>query len=113
MEGIAAEIADGAERTAFVGRADTLSRVLDHDEAVLFGDGHDRIHFAGDAGVVDNRDHAGFVGDGGFDLIFIDIHGVRAHVHKHELCASRDKGVRRRTECEGGQDHLIARFYMR
>ena len=45
-----ANVADGAQPTASVAAADRLTGVLDDDEAVLPGSGHDRAHVARDPG---------------------------------------------------------------
>ena len=112
MEGVAAEVADGAQGAALVGGHDALRRVLDDLEAVAGGNVHDGVHLAGDAGVVDGHDGAGPVGDGVLELCLVDVHGIRTDVDKDGGRAGQDDGGGGAGEVErgrpaGGQQGLL------
>ena len=83
VEGVASEIADGAQRPALVGAHHALGRILHHHQAVPAGKVHDGVHLAGHTRIVHHHDHLGALGDGRLDLGLINVHGVRAHIHKH------------------------------
>ena len=110
MEGVAAEVTDGAEGLALVGAHDALGGVLDHLEVVAMGDVHDGIHLTGYAGVVHGDDDLGLVRNGGLDLCLVDVHGVGPDIHKHQLCARQHEGVGGAGEGVAGEDDLVARL---
>ena len=110
MEGQAAEIADRAEHAAVPGRADRLGGVLDDHEAVPARDVHDGVHIAGYAGIMHDDDRAGFVRDGFFDPVLVDVHRIRADIRKDERRAAKHECVGGGAEGIGRQDDLVARF---
>ena len=110
MEGEAAEIADRAERTPFVGGHDALSGIFDHLEVVAGGDIHDRIHLACDTCVVDSHDRAGALCDRSFNSGLVYVHRIRAHVHKDRSGAGQHDRGRRAGEGKAGDDNFVAGF---
>ena len=108
MEGVAAEITDGAKRTALVAAHDALRRILHDLEAMAVRDLHDRVHLAGNTGVVHRHDGLCPVGDGLFDLRLINVHRVGADVHKHQPGPRQHGRGCRAGEGIAGQNDLIA-----
>ena len=94
MEAEATVVADAAESSALVACHDALRGVLDDQEMMPGGDIHDRVHLAGDAGVVDRNDGPCLVGDGVLNLCLINIHGIRTDIHEDNGGAAQHKGVR-------------------
>ena len=107
MERVAAKVANGAQRFSLVAAHDTLGRILDHHQVVAAGDVHDGVHLAGDTGVVHGHNDLGLVGDGGFDLGFINVHRVGTHIHKHQLSPGQHGSGGGAGEGEAGQDDLV------
>lgn len=73
-------------------------------------DVHDRVHLAGDAGVVHRHDHAGAIRDRSLDFGLVEVHGVGAHVDEDEARALRHERGRRGGERVARQDDLVARL---
>jgi hypothetical protein len=105
-----AEIADRAERPVLVAGHDSLRRVFDDPQVVTPGDGRDRIHFAGDAGVMHRNDRAGPRRDRILDQPFIEIERVLPDIDEHRHRAAQHERVGGRHEGVGGQDDLVAAF---
>ena len=74
------------------------------------GDVHDGVHLAGDARIMHDHDDLRAVGDGRFDLAFVDVHGIGADVHEHQLRPRQHSGRGGAGERIAGQDHLVPRF---
>ena len=108
VEGVAAEITDGAQRLALVAAHNALGRILDDLEVMAAGNVHDGVHLAGDTGVVDGHDNLGLVGDGLLDFLLVNVHRVGAHVHKDELGPGQHGGSSGAGEGEAGQNDLVA-----
>ena len=107
VEGVAAEITDGAQRLALVAAHDALRRVLDDLEVMAAGNVHDGVHLAGDTGVVHGDDDPGLIGDGLLDLRLVDVHRVGADVHKDELRPGQHSGGGGAGEGVAGQNDLV------
>ena len=60
-------------RAPLVLRTDRLRRVLDHDEAGLLGDRHDRVHVGDLAVEVHGDDGAGLLGDRRRDVLGVEL----------------------------------------
>ena len=110
MEGVAAKVADGAQCPALIKGVDALCGVLYHLQVVAAGDVHDGVHLAADAGVVDDADDLCLIGDGGFDLRLVNVHGVRTNIHKHRHRPHQHKGIGGGDKRVGRQDHLVSGF---
>ena len=110
MEAEAANMADSAERPAFIGRHHALSSILHHKQIMLAGDSHNGVHLAGHAGVVDRYNRAGFLGDGRFNQRFIDIHGIATNINEDDFRAAQHKGVGGGDEGIARHNHFIARL---
>ena len=67
VEAEGADIADAAAHAAFVGAADALAGVFDHQQVVLFSDRHQGVHVADKAPHMDGDDSLRVRADGGFD----------------------------------------------
>ena len=93
MEAEAADMANGAQCLAFVGRHHTLRGVFHHEQVIFLRQRHDGIHLAGNAGIVHWHNRAGFIGDRRFDFGFVDVHGVRTQVDEHHFGTAQHKGV--------------------
>ena len=107
MEGIAAEVADSAQRLSLVFGHHSLRRVLNDLYAVTAGDIEYGVHLTGDARVMDGNDRLCLFGDRVLDLVFVDIHSVGSDVDKHQLGAAQRKRVGGGAEGEGRQDDLV------
>ena len=108
MEGIAAVVADSAERLSLVRGHNCLRRVLHNLEVVTPGNVHNRVHLTGDACVVNRHNGNGLVGDGVLNFGLVDVHGVGTNVHKHQLGAAQHKRVGGGAERKRRQNHLVA-----
>ena len=108
MEGVAAEIADGAERSALVGAHDALCGIFDDLEPVPPRDLHDRVHLACHTGVVDSDNGACLVGNRRFKLCFVNVHGVRADIAEYKLCAAEHHCGSGAGESKAWEDDFIA-----
>ena len=51
-------------------------------------------------------------GDGVFYFSFVDVHGVRADIHKNGGCAAENKSIGSGNKSIGRHDHLVARLYI-
>ena len=80
---------------------------------MTFGQGRDRGHFAGHAGIVDCEDRLRPIADRALDLGFIDVQRVVADVHEDWHASPENEGVGRRHERERRHDDLIARSDIR
>lgn len=74
------------------------------------GDIHDGIHLAGDAGVMNRNDSSCLFGDGVLDFGLVDIHGIRADIHKNGGGTAQNKGVGGGYKSIGRHDHFISRL---
>lgn len=108
VEAKAADMADSAQRASLVGGHHALRGIFHHEQIMFFGDGHDGVHFTGHARVVNRHDRARFVGDRRFNQRLINVHGVRADIHKDDFRSAQDKGVRRGNEGIARHNHFIA-----
>ena len=107
VEGVAAEIADRAQRASLVEGHDALRRVLDDLQAVPRGDVEDRVHLAGDAGVVYRHDGPRAVRDSGLDLLLIEVHRVRADVDEDRRRVREHDGRRRAGERKARDNDFV------
>ena len=110
MKRIATKIANRAQSPALIGTHDTLCRILYHLEVVTTCDVHDGIHLTSHASIVHRHNDPCSVGNGGLNFALINIHGIRANVHKHQLCARKYEGGGGAGEGKAGQNDLIARL---
>ena len=85
MERVAAKITDGAQRLAFITGHHALGGIFHHLQVMAARNLHDGIHIAGHTGIVHHADDFCFFGNGGFNFCFVNVHGVRADIHKHQL----------------------------
>ena len=103
--GAAGQLAAGA---AFIAGAKALGAVFDDLEPVLFGDGHDAVHFAGAAEDVDGHHGFGARRDGGLQGVGIHVHRTEINVGEHGLGAEDGDGFCAGKKAEGGGDDLVA-----
>ena len=73
MEAVAAKIANAAESLSFVGGHDTLCGIFDYQQIVAFGNIHNGVHLAGNAGIMYRNDGSGLVSDGIFNQSFVNV----------------------------------------
>ena len=85
MERVAAKITDGAQCPALIAGHHALGGIFHHLQVMAARNLHDGIHIAGHTGIVHHADNFGFFGNGGFNFCFVNVHGVRADIHKHQL----------------------------
>jgi len=69
---------------------------------------HNALHIATHSGIMHRHDDPGARRDGGFDEVFVNIHGVGADVNKDRQGAAQHKGVDGGDEGEAGHDELVA-----
>ncbi len=110
MERVAAQISDGSQRSPFVGGHHPLGCVFDHQQVMVAGDRHDRVHLASHTGVVDRHDCLGAGCDRCLDQPFVDVEGVFADVHEDRHPPTEHEGIGRGHESVGGHDDLIPRL---
>lgn len=110
MERVAAQISNRSQRTPFVGSHHPLGRVFDHQQVMVAGDRHDRVHLASHTGVVDRHDRLGAGGDRRLNQPFIDVEGVFADVNEDRHPSTKHEGVGRGHKGIGGHDDLIPRL---
>ena len=110
MEAKAANMTNGSQCTPFVSGHHALSSIFHHKQIMLFRQRHNGVHFAGHTRVMDRHDNARFVGDRCFNQRFVDVHGVRANIHKNDFCATQHKGIGSGDKGVARHDHFIARL---
>jgi len=110
MERITAQITDGSQRPPFVGGHHPLGCVFDHQQVVVTGDRHDRVHLAGHTGVVDRNDRLGAGCDRRFDQLFVDVEGVFSDIHENRHPTTKHESIGRGYKGVGGHDDLITRL---
>ena len=108
MEAVGAEMSDGAQAAAFVRRGRSVRGIFDHFEVVPVREGHDAVHVAPDAGIVNGHDGFGPGCDGGFQLADVHVHRARLDVDHDGRCAEEDEGVDGGDVGEARQDDLVA-----
>lgn len=108
VKAVAAEVTDGAQGTAVVPGINTLSSIFHDADAIRFGDGHDPIHLATDAGVMHHANRACFGGDGVLDECFVDVEGVGANIDEDRPGAQPHESGRCGNEGPGWHDHFVA-----
>ena len=62
---------------------------------------------------MNRNDHPGPLCDSLLDQFFIDIHGIRTDIHKHDLRSPEHKSICSGYKCVGRHDHLISRLDLR
>ena len=113
MEGIAAEVADGAQRPSFVICHDSLRSILNDHQVMSLCNVHNGVHFTCHTGIVHGHNGSCPVRNGILYFLFIDVHGIGTDVHKHGNRTSEYKRIRRGYKGVCRHDDLIARFYVR
>ena len=85
-----------------------LGAVLDHIQGMLFGNGHNGIHIAGQTVQMDRHNGLGFIGDLLLDFRRINIVGAEIRFYKYR----RSTGIGHSQSCGnkrvGGDDNLVA-----
>lgn len=102
--------ADGAAAAAFVFRANGLGGVFDNHGAVTAGDVEEGVHVGGAAEEVDGLDgpDVAVAGEGGFDLVGVEVEGVGIDVDKDWLNAEAGERAGGGEEAVGSGDDLVA-----
>ena len=107
MEAEAAELTDVADVAVVIERPERARRVLDHPEAVIARDRHDRIHVRRQAEEVDRDDPDGAGRDLRLDLRDVDVEGLEVDVAEDRARPHVLDHVGRRHPGEGRNDHLV------
>ena len=107
METEASEISDRTERLSLITGHNALCRVLDHLQMMSPRDFHDRIHLTGNACIMNRHDRLRPFGNRFLDQRLIQIHRIRAYIHKYSLRPSEYKRICRRHKRIGRHNHLI------
>ena len=110
MKGVTAEITNCAKIFAFVGTHYSLCRVFHNEKMIMPCNIHNRIHFTGHTGVMHDYDDFGFIRDGSFDFLFINVHRIRTYIDKNKLCSHHYSCSCRAGKGKGREDHFITRF---
>jgi hypothetical protein len=82
--------------------------ILEHEQAVPAGDGHDGVHVGRLAGEVHGDDGARPRCDRGLDGAGVDVERLQVDVHEHRHAVGLDHRRCRRQEGVRRDDHLIA-----
>ncbi len=106
MEALRAEHAQRAEPTTTVFSEQSVRVVLDDRDPVTAADVEQRVHLAGDAGVVQRDDRLCALRDRALHARLVQIQRVGPHVAEHRLRAAHRVGQRGRDESERGHDHF-------
>ncbi|MCY1550662.1 hypothetical protein D9M68_869300 [compost metagenome] len=112
MEVESPHVADTAQRAALVTSHHSLSRIFNDKKSVAGGDVHDDIHLTGNTCIMNGDDSFGFWGNSCFDLVFINIHSVRADIDENDFRPTQDKGIGCTDKGVTGHDDLIARLHI-
>ncbi len=103
-----AEVPDGASPAAAPLGAVRVCAILDHDQAVPFGDLHNGVHVGHLCAQVDWDDGPRFRSYRRFGRLGVDAVGLGVNVHDHRHGPGRHGGRRRGLEGVGWHDHLVA-----
>src|SRR4051812_10036663 len=76
-----------------IGPEKAVCGVLDYGNTITRGYSQDGIHFAAYAGIMNNYNRLGPVGNRGFELSFIKIERTRADIDKNGSSSSEHKGI--------------------
>ena len=107
-----AHLSDPANLPSAIRRSRSLARVFDYHEAMLVGDGHDRVHVARVPQHVNGHDRPRFRCDPTLDVhrvnieAFINVAENRCQAEKRRRAVSRNK-------CVSRHDDFVARFQPR
>jgi hypothetical protein len=107
VEGQRADVADGAGEAILVRNADRLAGILDHEQAVLAGDRHDRVHVGRRVAHVHGHDGASEGRDVALDAGGVEHQGF-VDVGDHGNRADHHGGGGRGHPGVGGHDDFIA-----
>ena len=113
MEAEAAKIPDRSQRFSLIRGHHSLRSIFHHKKSVFFGNLHDLIHLAAHAGIMNHRNRFRPLRNRCFNLIFIDIHRIRANIHKHSLRSPEYKSICRGNKSVRRHNYLIPRFDIR
>lgn len=108
VEAVAPQVSDRSEVFSLVCGAHTLGGVFHDQQIVAFGDVHDHIHVATNAGVMNRDDHLRFRRNGLLNELFIDVHGIGTNIDEHRDSAAQDKSIDRGDERVTRHDEFIA-----
>ncbi len=86
-----------------------LTGILNDDQPVLLGDGHNRVHITGIAEEMHGEDGLGARRDCRFDATRVNIIAPLVDVDKYRSSAGKDRRIGRGDEGKGGGDDLITR----
>src|SRR6185437_13978252 len=109
VEAEGSQVAYGTQGSFSIKGIDGLGGIFNDDNPLCLGDGHELIHFAGDAAVMDYHDCLCPRGDQPGDGIHRDIRLAFVAVREDNLGTAEDKWVYGRNESIGGDDDFIAR----
>ena len=101
-------VPDAAERTVPIAGDQPLRGILDDEQVVSIGDGHDRVHVAAHARVVDRHDGPRPRRDGRFDLRLVEVQRVRPDIDEDRRRPPQHEGIGRRHERERRHDDLVS-----
>ena len=110
MEAESRQVTFNTNEIAFVFAHDALRGVFDHQQVMLVGQAHDRIHIAGDAGVMHGHNGFGFIGDRRSHQRCIHIHGFRVDIDEFDFRAAQHEGIGGTDEGVAWHDNFVARL---
>ena len=93
MEAVAAKISDGSQCFSFIVGVHTLSCIFHNLQIMPSGNIHNCIHLTGNSRIVNRNNCSGFFCDRLFDQFFINVHGIRTDIHKHNLRSAQYKSI--------------------
>jgi len=108
IEGEPGGVAQGAGVAPFIFAEHRLAGILIDDQAVLFGQGVDRVHIAHQAGFVDHQDGPGAVGEARFDGFRADIDRAGGGVGEDRDIVLPDQALDRPVIGDRADDDLVA-----
>ena len=95
METVASEVSYGAQCFPFIPGVYTLRCIFHNKKIMLFLYGEDLVHGTSYARIMHWDDSFRLFCDGIFDQCLVNIHGIRADIHKNDLCSPENESVRR------------------
>ena len=107
---VATKVTERSERLALVGRHHALRGVFHHEQIVALCNLVDLVHLASHARIVHRHNRLRLLGDGGFNQVLVQVHGVGTDIHEHALGPLRHECIGRTHERERWHNHLVARL---
>ena len=108
VEALRRQFAKCPQITSFVPREQGMGVILNYSNAMFLGQRHDRVHLAGDAGIMHQDNRPRPFGDQIGQLVFIQVERIWANVSEHRPRPAQREGVDSGDKGKRRDDDLIA-----